>query len=71
MLGWSDHAEGHPVVSILSTASISALLPADLTVALPSGHPQKQNMVCQAQIHWSNFHSCRSSHSNHQSYSRD
>lgn len=41
MLGWLDHAEGQLIVSIPFIASMSALLTADLTVALPSGNPQK------------------------------
>lgn len=41
VLGWLDHAKGHPIVSIPFAASMSALLTADLTVALPSGNPQK------------------------------
>lgn len=52
-------------------ASMPALLVTDLTVTLPSGKPQKWNMVSQALIHWSNCHLCRSSHWNHQFYSHD
>lgn len=47
VLGWLDPAEGHPIVSIPSAASVSPLMTADLAVALPSGNPQKQSMACQ------------------------